>query len=228
MITRAGHPFTKEGMNALNELCRRYRSPIRSFVRASGFSAEDAEDMTQGFLQQLSASNDIAIVDPSRGRFRNWLCRCIKNYVANERDRIRAQKRGGGCLHEYIDASGSEPIARSLPSNTPSAEEIYEHTFTISFIDRVLVQLQRYYHENGEGKLFDALRPRLVDDDAPEHKHVAHTLGMSVDATKTALSRMRSRFKQFARREARSLVNHESEVDDELKSMMASLQHVKQ
>ncbi|HTN91310.1 MAG TPA: sigma-70 family RNA polymerase sigma factor [Sorangium sp.] len=228
MVTRAGHPFTKEGMGALNELCRRYRSPILSFVRASGFSAEDAEDMTQGFLQQLSTSNDIAVVDPSRGRFRNWLCRCVKNYVANERDRIRAKKRGGACLHERVDVFEFEPTTRPLPSNTPSAEDIYEHTFTISFIDRVLAQLQQYYHENGEDKLFDALRPRLVDDDALEHKHVAHMLGMSVDATKTALSRMRARLKQFARREIRSLVNSDTEVDDELKSMMASLQLIKQ
>ncbi|WP_437897319.1 RNA polymerase sigma factor [Sorangium sp. So ce124] len=136
-------------MNALNELCRRYRTPIYSFIRACGFSAEDAEDMTQGFLQRLSASNDISAVDPSRGRFRNWLCRCIKNYAANERDRARAQKRGGGCSQERIDTLGGDSTSQSLPSNTPSAEDIYEHAFAINFIDRVLTPENANRFETG-------------------------------------------------------------------------------
>ncbi|WP_437897318.1 hypothetical protein [Sorangium sp. So ce124] len=49
---------------------------------------------------------------------------------------------------------------------------------------------------------------------------------MSVDAVKKALSRMRALFKQMARREIRSIVNQDSEVDDELRAMMASLQRV--
>ena len=41
------------GPAALSELCRIYWYPLYSFVRRSGYSPHDAQDLTQGFFLHL-------------------------------------------------------------------------------------------------------------------------------------------------------------------------------
>ena len=85
-----------QARTALAELCRIYWRPLYIYVRRQGHEAEAAEDLTQSFIARLIEKDALGQFRRERGRFRNFLLASLKNFLANERDSARAQKRGGG------------------------------------------------------------------------------------------------------------------------------------
>src|SRR4030095_6989921 len=58
---------------ALEKLCRTYWYPLYAFIRRSGYTQHDAEDLTQEFFTRLLAKNYLSAVDRTKGRFRSFL-----------------------------------------------------------------------------------------------------------------------------------------------------------
>src|SRR3989449_11608311 len=81
---------------ALEKLCRTYWRPIYSFVRRQGVGPEEAEDMTQGFFALLLERRDLNTVRKEKGRLRSYLLVSLKHFMADERRRAMAIKRGKG------------------------------------------------------------------------------------------------------------------------------------
>jgi RNA polymerase sigma-70 factor (ECF subfamily) len=95
----------------LNALCSSYWYPLYAFVRRRGVPAEDARDLTQEFFARLLSNAWLHDVNPGRGRFHSWLIACMKHFLANEWDKARTQKRGGGlCLYRTRRANGGRPV----------------------------------------------------------------------------------------------------------------------
>src|SRR5262245_26769491 len=65
---------------ALEKLCRTYWRPIFYFVRRQGTSAEDAEDLTQGFFALLLERKDLNSVRKEKGRLRSYLLTSVKHF----------------------------------------------------------------------------------------------------------------------------------------------------
>jgi DNA-directed RNA polymerase specialized sigma24 family protein len=65
---------------ALAELCRIYWYPIYAFMRRRGSSAEDAQDLTQGFFLHLLDHKALRQVSPVKGKFRSFLLASLQNY----------------------------------------------------------------------------------------------------------------------------------------------------
>jgi DNA-directed RNA polymerase specialized sigma24 family protein len=80
---------------ALENLCRRYRPPLYAFIRAQGTSPPDADDLVQNFLLHLLSKDRLNQIDPGKGRFRNFLLACLTNFLRNEWDKAKTQKREG-------------------------------------------------------------------------------------------------------------------------------------
>src|SRR5258705_8692690 len=90
--------LTNEEQNArdaLAELCRTYWRPIFLFVRARGYSIEDAQDLTQDFFVTILKKNWLQHADRNRGRFRSLLLRSLQNFLINAAEKSHARKRGG-------------------------------------------------------------------------------------------------------------------------------------
>src|SRR5688572_19859622 len=104
IVYRAGADLsTDEPRRALEELCRAYWSPLYAYVRRQGYSAEDAQDLTQEFFSRLLADHSFASVHESKGRFRSFLLASFKHLLANEWKRATRQKRGGGAVHFSLE-----------------------------------------------------------------------------------------------------------------------------
>ena len=58
---------------ALEQLCRMYWYPLYAFSRRRGYTAEDAQDLTQAFFAQMIEKNSVARADRERGKFRVFL-----------------------------------------------------------------------------------------------------------------------------------------------------------
>jgi RNA polymerase sigma-70 factor (ECF subfamily) len=224
LVGRAGEPFSVEGRKALAVLCERYWYPVYAFVRRRGAPVEEARDLTQGFFTMLLDRSDIRSADPGRGRFRTWLLACVKHYLANEAMRARALKRGGGQVIHSFDASDAERRYRAEPAQAPDPEWLFERRFTLLVLERVLDRLRDRYAGAGQERVFDALKGRLTSDGSERpHHEVASELGTTVEAVKTATSRLYDRYAKILREEVASTVARPEEIDDEIRYMLATL-----
>ena len=82
--------------DALEKLCRTYWRPIFAFLRRQGIAPAEAEDLTQGFFASLLEHRNLDAVRKERGRLRSYLLGALKYFLADERRREMAIKRGKG------------------------------------------------------------------------------------------------------------------------------------
>ena len=71
-------------VEALGTLFGTYWQPLYRYVRRLGRTAQDAEDLVQGFFAHLLQQNGLRLASRDRGRFRAFLLGSLKHYIANE------------------------------------------------------------------------------------------------------------------------------------------------
>ena len=208
----------------METLCQGYWLPLYSYVRSRGYSAEDAQDLTQEFFARLIEHNRIARADQHRGRFRSFLLTALKNFLSDEWDKSRAQKRGGTSQVVPLQYETGEVLYAREPANTITPEQIYERRWALTLLDKVLTQLTAEQARDGKAELFEALRPCLVGERiAQPYAALAESLGMSEAGIKSAVHRLRRRYREVLRREIANTVASASEIDDELNYLFAVL-----
>ena len=143
LVLAAGGDGTPAARAALEKLCRTYWPPLYAFVRRSGHAPADAQDLTQGFFLQLLQRNFLDGVDPCKGRFRSFLLAALQHHLSNERDRARAQKRGGGLAPISIDAQDAEGRYLLEPADPMTPEKLYERRWALTVLDQALARLQK-------------------------------------------------------------------------------------
>jgi len=82
--------------------------------RRRGYGEHDSKDLTQGFFNQLLERRSLETVSPDKGKFRSFLLASIDYFLADERDRAQAQKRGGGREPLSLDFEEAEGRYRCL------------------------------------------------------------------------------------------------------------------
>jgi len=208
--------------DALSALCRAYWYPLYAFVRRQGCSPHDAQDLTQDFFARLIAKGWLDDVARERGRFRSFLLAAMKHFLANEWDKARAQKRGGGAECISIDEAIAEGRYRDEPASVETAEKLFDRRWACTLLDQVLARLRAEMIAAGRGVQFDALKPCLTGE-KPHHAALAAQLGLSEGAVKVAVHRLRDRYRALLRTEIAQTVADPSEVDDELRHLFAAL-----
>jgi RNA polymerase sigma-70 factor (ECF subfamily) len=197
---------------------------LYAYVRRSGYAQHDAQDLTQEFFARLLGKNVFADADESRGRFRSYLLASLKHFLANEWDKARAQKRGGGHVPIPIDPTAAETGCVFEPADPTTAEKIYERRWALTMLDQVLRRLRREYVETGRETLFEQLKPTLIEASrSVRYAEIAGALGTSEGAVKVAVFRLRQRYREVLRAQIADTVAGPAEVEDELRSLFAAL-----
>ena len=183
-----------------------------------------AQDLAQDFFTRVLEKGLFAEADPRRGRFRSFLRTVCVHYLANRRDRRQARKRGGGRSLLSIDGSDAETRYAREPSHELTPDRIFERTWALTLISRVLDQLRWEYEESGRGAILDELGGALTEDpQAPPFAKIAERLGTTEGAVRVTLHRLRRRYGVLLRREIGATVDDPAEVDDEIRALFAAL-----
>jgi RNA polymerase sigma-70 factor (ECF subfamily) len=223
-VVRAGQSRTPGAARALATLCENYWFPLYVFVRRAGHTAEDAQDLTQAFFAELLAKNFLAVADPQRGKFRSFLLGAIKHFLAKERRRQGAQKRGHHALLSLDFAVGENRYRRIEPADNLTAERLYERRWVLALLDLVFTRLRGEFSAAGKLSQFDRLKPLLAGrPDAMSYRQVAEELATTEGAVKVAVHRLRRRYRQLLKEEIAQTVNGPEELDDELRELLAAL-----
>ena len=96
LLLSAKNLESPESKQAISTLCEAYWYPLYAYLRRHGHASGEAADLTQGFFARMLEKKTFERVAPGTGKFRSFLITALKHFVANERDRARAKKRGGG------------------------------------------------------------------------------------------------------------------------------------
>ena len=223
-MLQAGREFSPDAQAALNSLCKDYWYPLYVHVRRAGWGAEDAKDLTQQFLARFIERKYLQLADRERGRFRSFLLTSLKNFLADEWDRLRTQKRGGGQQAISWDGVDPEERYRLEPAEPSTPDRIYEKRWAGILLDSVLRQLRSEYEPIGRASEFDQLKNFVWGDGhAGPYAEAATRLGMQENALKVAVHRLRKRFREQLRLEVLRTVSSPDEVDAELRHLRALL-----
>jgi RNA polymerase sigma factor (sigma-70 family) len=224
VVLTAGRGDTTRARDALAKLCQTYWYPLYAYVRRRGHSAHDAQDLTQEFFAQLLEGNWIAKADRDKGRFRSFLLMVMSRFLANEWDKSRTLKRGGKVQLVSLSLDTAEMRYIKEPTDASTPEQAFEKQWALTLLEEVLQHLRSEYENDGKAIFFDKLKPCLIGSrETQPYASLACELGMTEGAVKTAVCRLRERYRERLKAEIAHTVASPSEVDSELRHLFRIL-----
>jgi RNA polymerase sigma-70 factor (ECF subfamily) len=222
LVVAAGDPQRKEARSALVSLCEHYWYPLYAYLRRRGYPSYEAQDLTQDFFVRVLEGRYLDRADPEKGRFRSFILTSLKFFVADEADRRRAGKRGGGMVAPLEFSSGEERYQRE-PAHDETPERIFERRWALSLIDRVVEKLREEYVNHGRPEHFERLKVFLLAQSDAPYAELAQEMNTSAGALKVAIHRLRKRYRELFRQEIADTVADPAEVESELRYLAAVL-----
>jgi RNA polymerase sigma factor (sigma-70 family) len=220
VVLTAGRSETTRAHAALEKLCGAYWFPLYAYVRRRGYSVEDAQDLTQEFFARVLEHQWLARADQAKGRFRTFLLTAMERFLANEWDKVRALKRGGGQRNIPIQLDTAETRYGVDPADTGTPEQAFEYRWALTLLDEVIGQLEAEYRVRDQAELFTALKPCLVGDRASQpYAELAAALEMEEGTVKVTVHRLRQRYRELLRAEIANTVAAPGEVDAEMRHL---------
>jgi len=222
-VVAAGQQRSPEAARALEELCRTYWFPLYAYTRRRGYTREDAEDFTQAFFTRLLEKNSFADLNSEKGKFRAFLLASLKHFLANEYDKTRAQKRGGGTVPLSLDWQSADNKFQIAAENEPSPDKAFDREWALALLARVIDRLQAECAAEGRAKLFDQLKTFLTAGHGESaQRAAANALGMEEGAVRVAVHRMRKRYRQLLRDEIANTLADATMVDEEMRALFGA------
>jgi RNA polymerase sigma-70 factor (ECF subfamily) len=217
LVLAAGDHAEARTRDAFAALCRQYWMPIYASLRRQHYTQSDAEDLTQGFFLHLIDGDAVSRADPERGRFRSFLLGALFRFLASDKERQNARKRGGDRVFVALDTAAVEAQLANDSDEAASLELEFDRRWARTLVSNALATLGAEHEASGEPELFVALQPYLgTGGRSASYGEIAARLQRNEGAIKTAVHRLRRRFREVLRHEVASTVAAPADVDDEL------------
>jgi RNA polymerase sigma-70 factor (ECF subfamily) len=222
VVLAAGQQESPQAADALETLCRTYWYPLYAYVRRRGYGMEDAQDLTQDFFAHLLAKGFPRGAAPQRGKFRSFLLASLRHFLVDQHRHAGAAKRGGGQRAISLDESRAEERFHLEPQHDLTPEKLYEREWAMTLLDRAQSRLREEYVAAGKGELHDRLKGfPLAEKGESSFQQAATELGLTESALKSAVHRMRARYRQLVREEVAHTVADPAEVNEEARHLIA-------
>jgi DNA-directed RNA polymerase specialized sigma24 family protein len=222
VVLAAQHRNGADAREALGNLCSTYWYPLYAFIRRRGCGPHEAEDLTQEFFCRFLERQALDRVRPGAGRFRSFLLTCLKNFLANERERAQAQRRGGGRPAIPLETGDAETRYSLEPADTRTPEGVFERRWAFALVERTMAQLRHEYSITEKRGLFEDLQGFLPGGTGNTSRaELAANRGVSVGAIDVAVHRLRQRFGALLRELVAQTVASDGEVDEEIRYLIS-------
>jgi RNA polymerase sigma-70 factor (ECF subfamily) len=223
-VLAAGSPESTRYQKALETLCQAYWFPLYAYLRRRGYDKYQAEDHTQSFFVYLLEKPALSRADPKRGKFRSFLLSSLKHFVADERDRVQARKRGGNKAILSLDFEDAERRYSQEPVHDLSPERLFERWWALHVLNRATHRLKTEAKTTHKAQLFERLKGYLVAEKGTDtYKSIASEFDMSETAVRVTAHRLKQRFNELVREEIAQTVTNNTHIDEEIKDLFTAL-----
>jgi RNA polymerase sigma factor (sigma-70 family) len=203
----------------MGRLYQTYRYPLYAFIRRRGHNVEDAKDLTQGFFARLLEKNYFEAITVEGGKFRSYLLTLLNYFLADEREREWALKRGGG---QPTEEEWGETRYQIEPVENVTPESLFERSWARTLLDEVIAKLYREYEAEGKAELFVTLRPCMTGAERLlPYAELGRRLRMKEGAVKQAVRRLRVRYGELLWAEIADTVVRPDEIESEIRHLIA-------
>jgi RNA polymerase sigma-70 factor (ECF subfamily) len=224
VVLAARDKASPDAAQALETLCHTYWYPLYVLTRSLGHPPADAQDLTQEFFARLLAKDYLRAVQAEKGRFRTFLRMALKRFLANEWDRLRAQKRGGGRVQVPFDTAIAEQQFQSEPAAALTPEHLYDRRWALALLAAAEARLEKEYAAAGKTAELRLLKPHLTArHGAIPYPALAAALGATESAARVAVHRLRKRFRELFRETIADTVAAPDELESECRYVMEIL-----
>jgi len=224
LVVAAGDTSHPDSRRALTALCEAYWYPLYAYLRRLGHPAERAQHLTQQFFLNILGRSCFDRADPDRGRFRSFLLAAIRHFLTGESNNLSAQPQTSGATAAlpFAIAGGEERYLRE-PAHNETPERIYERRWARALLDRVIGQIRDEFVRHGRLDHFNRIKVYLLGQAEVPYAELAPKVGMSENALKVSIHRLRKRYRDLLRAEVAATVADEAEVDNELRYLVSAL-----
>ena len=165
--------------------------------------------------------------EPARGRFPRLPTAHLRPVSwPTERDRGGDAEAGRAADPHRADRSRDEAEGRYVrePAHGLTPERIFDRTWALILLGRVLERLREEYRVAGQSVSFEVLSPALTEGPrAVAYATLAARLGTTEGAVRVAVHRLRRRYGERLREEIAATVDDPAEVDDEIRALFVAL-----
>lgn len=212
---------SEDGRRALADLCDAYYEPVVAYLRSVFRDADAAREMSHAFFAEMLGGGTINTADRERGRFRSYLLGAVKHFAGHQQEAAQRMKRGGGMEAVSLDdeEAAKVPDVRLLP---PDAE--FDRQWAMTVIARGMEALRAECASEGRGAFFDSVSGILNGHASHgDQTALAVSCGMSFDAFRMAVSRLKKRLRQCVKSEVAGTLENPAAVQDEMETLFAAL-----
>ncbi len=212
---------SEDGRAALSDLCEAYYEPVVAFLRVELRDADAAREMSHAFFADLLAGGRIGAADRNLGRFRSYLLGAVKHFIAHQREAAKRLKRGGGRNAIPLDDPGAAELE---DAGQVSPEAAYDRQWAATVIARSLEALRVECEAEGKGAFFEIVADLLGGHGGHgDQATLAERHGMSYDAFRMAVSRLRKRFRACVKAEVAGTLDNPAAIQEEMEALFAAL-----
>jgi len=209
-------------------LLKRYWKPVYCYLRRSGYSNEQAKDLTQGFFHEVILGRQLVQkADPSKGRFRAFVLHTLKQYVIDEQRRQTTQRHIPP--EKLVPLDVEDPPAQIEAMSTLDAEGSFNYTWKADLLDRVLAEVRDRYARQGMEGHWGVFQDRLVGpvmSDCPPvpYAEICRKYGIENEATAANMLKTAKRlFRSILEKYVRQTVVCGEAVEEELQEIFGLL-----
>lgn len=224
LVGRAAENTGSAATEALGELLQTYWLPLYRHARRRGKSVEDARDLVQGFYAHVIGASALGGVDRSKGRFRSFMLAAFNHWMINDWRRGSCLKRGGTDTVLSLDWEEAETGLRLEIPDERTPEREFDRDWANALLARVMADLEAGCRADGSGPQFDQLQASLAGDSSRlPYAELGERLGISENAARVAVHRLRKRFRQLLREEIARTIRDPGSVEEEMAALFAAL-----
>jgi RNA polymerase sigma factor (sigma-70 family) len=220
VVLAAREQNSLQASEALERLCQAYWPPLYAYIRRQSYSQEDAQDLTQEFFTRLLEKNWLARLQHQNGKFRSFLLTFLEHFLSDQRDRERAQKRGGGQTFISLDQYQAEERQHFEPSDGLTPDQVFDRRWAQQIMENAIRRLCQEYTDHGKGELFACLKDLSPGKHGSQsYAELGAQFGMSEGAIKSAVHRFHGKYRNILRDEIAQTVERPEDINDEIRHL---------
>lgn len=192
VVRRARTTSTPEARAALAAFCEASWPKVHAIIRRQGYHGADAEDLTQAYFARFLERGDLEYAATWQGRVEGFLHVSVRHFLSNERDRERAQKRGGGQRLLSLDATPAPGTLKREPVDAVTPETLLAQRQASGAVEDALRRLRAEMERAGAAERLSRIEGYLLSDvRTGSYRRMAGEWGVQESAARVTVHRLR-------------------------------------